>query len=59
MVDIEGLVGVYVALLSLPDAPDLTRSIAISTHILIERSRDLAKQFIEELTRNVSLEWDQ
>ena len=55
VVDIPGLVSVYVALHSLPSPPDLTRSVAITTAILVQRSPDLAKQFIEELSGNVSV----
>ena len=50
----QGLVGVYVALKALPSNPDLSRSVAITTTIMVQRSSDLAKQFIEELSRNVS-----
>ena len=57
MVDIDGLVAVYVALHSLPNAPQLDRSIAIATNILVEKSCELAKKFIEELNNNVSY-WD-
>ena len=51
--DIPGLVSVYVALHSLPSNPDLSRSVAITTSILVQTSPDLAKQFIEELSGNV------
>jgi hypothetical protein len=51
-VDVPGLVSVYVALHSLPSNPDLSRSVAITTSILVQTSPDLAKQFIEELSGN-------
>jgi pentatricopeptide repeat protein len=52
VVDVPGLVSVYVALHSLPSNPDLSRSVAITTSILVQTSPDLAKQFIEELSGN-------
>lgn len=54
-VDVGELVRVYTALHSLPEAQDLTRSISITTTILVEKSPEIAKQFLEELSQNVSV----
>lgn len=52
--DIPGLVSVYATLRLLPSNPDITRSIAITTSMLVQRSLATAKQFIEELSSAVS-----
>jgi hypothetical protein len=51
-VDVPSLVAVYVALNSLPGNPELTRSVAITMSILVQKSLESAKQFIEDLSSN-------